>query len=313
MSKLIKLLSNHYISLFIVIVSIVTRIINVLFVSYCSRDKMFLVLQSKSLLEGKGLTIPKYFTTDPTIAVYKIMPLWPPGYPTLLAPFLKLFKYNIYWATTSIDIIFSIALIFIVRKLCKQVGLPIAATNIITLIAGCFEYTFIYESRPTDLVSVVLAYLSIIVIIKLANSNEFSIRRILFTSLLVFLPCLFRYNYPAMSLAIIAAIGVAGFVKKDKLLKRKALLLFIFNAFAIALFFTLMKLFTGHAGYALPTDRGLYPENIVHWFPVVPSAFINIAFLTSQLIHLVNMPFKTSMLWLEVINALAIITLTILF
>ena len=52
----------------------------------------------------------------------------------------------------------------------------------------------------------------------------------------------------------------------------------------------------------LPTERGFYPENIVHWFPVVPSSFINIAFLTSQAIHVAGISFKTSMQWLEIIN-----------
>jgi hypothetical protein len=65
-----------------------------------------------------------------------------------------------------------------------------------------------------------------------------------------------------------------------------------------------MKLLTGYAGYATPTERGFYPENIVHWFPVVPSSFINIAFFTSQAIQVARIPFKASMRWLEIINVI---------
>jgi hypothetical protein len=313
MNKLISFLSNRYVSLAIIFVSIATRIINVLFVSYYGRDKMFLVLQSKSLLEGKGLAVPQYVTSNTVIPVYDITPLWPPGYPILLAPFLKLFNYNIYWATTTLDIIFCVALIFVIRKICRQIGLPAAAVNIMTLIAGCFEYTFINESLPTDSISIVLFLVSFGLLIKLLASKDLSIKKTVFVSFLLFLPCLFRYNYPAISLSVIAGILFIGFIKKDGLLKRKGWWLFVFTSLFTAVFFILMKLLTGHAGYATPTGRGFYPENAVHWFPVVPSSFINIAFLTSQAIHLASISFKTSMDWLEITNAVITISLLIFF
>jgi hypothetical protein len=63
--------------------------VNVLFLSYAGRDKMFVVLQSKNFLDGKGFAIPEYFTSNPQVPVYDYTPMWPPGYPLLLAPFLK--------------------------------------------------------------------------------------------------------------------------------------------------------------------------------------------------------------------------------
>src|SRR6185436_12136722 len=73
-----------------------------------------------------------------------------------------------------------------------------------------------------------------------------------------------------------------------------------------------LKSLTGHAAYVTPTQKGFYPENIVHWFPVVPSSFINIAFLTSQAVHVANIPFSTSMLLLETINVSAIVILLVM-
>jgi len=313
MNKLISFLSNRYVSLIIIFLSIASRIINVLFVSYYGRDKMFLVLQSKSLLEGKGLTVPQYLTSDTITPIYDFTPLWPPGYPILLTLFLKLFNYNIYWATTTLEIIFCVVLIFVIRKICRQIGLPIAAINIMTLMAGCFEYTFINESLPTDSISVVLFLISFSLVIKLLTSKNFSIKKIFIVSFFLFLPCFFRYNYPAISLAVIIGILFIGFIKKDDLLKRKGWWLFLFVGLLTVAFFILMKLLTGYGGYATPTERGFYPENIVHWFPVVPSSFINIAFLTSQAIHVAGIPFKTSMRWLEIINALTVILLLVFF
>ena len=313
MNKLFAFLSTGYASLVIIFLSIASRIINVLFVSYYGRDKMFLVFQSKSLLEGKGLGVPQYFTTNTVTPVYDFTPLWPPGYPILLAPFLKLFNYNIYWATTTLDIIFCVALIFVIRKICRQIGLPIAAINIMTLIAGCFEYTFINESLPTDSISIVLFLIAFSQLIKLLTSKNLSIKKSILVSFLLFLPCFFRYNYPAISFAAIIGVLFISYLKKDNLLKRKGWWLFIFTGLFTVTFFVFMKLLTGYVGYATPTERGFYPENILHWFPVVPSSFINIAFLTSQAIHIAGISLKTSMQWLELINVIVIISLLLFF
>jgi len=313
MNKLFALLSTRYTSIVIIFLSIVIRIINVLFVSYYGVDKMFLVLQSKSLLEGKGLGVPQYFISNTVTPVYDFTPQWPPGYPILLAPFLKLFNYNIYWATSTLDIISCVTLIFIIRRICRQIGLPIAAINIMTLISGCFEYPFINESLPTDSISIVLFLIGFSQLIKLLTSNDFSINKNILVSLLLFLPCFFRYNYPAVSLATIVGVLFIGYIKKDSLLKRKGWWLCMFTGLFTIAFFAFMKIMTGYAGYALPTERGFYPENILHWFPVVPSSFINIAFLTSQAIHIAGISLKTSLQWLEIINVILVLPLLLFF
>jgi hypothetical protein len=306
-----KILSSKIATWFCILIAVFSRIVNVLFVSYTGRDKMFLVLQSKSMLSGHGLSIPQYFTYNVETPVYDFTPLWPPGYPILLAPFLKLFNYDIYWATTTLDIIVCLAFIFIVRRICVQLGMPTAAVNIMTLITGCFEYTFINESLPTDTVSLVffLAGLSVSIT---ALLKPFSFKKIFIASLLLFVPCLFRYNYPAISLVVVALIVVYGFIKKDRLLKKKGFVLFSLTTGFTILFFVIMKITTGHAGYAAPTERGFFPENIVHWFPAVPSSFINLAFLTSQGIRYTGVSFENSMLVLEVINVISILFLAII-
>jgi hypothetical protein len=130
---------------------------------------------------------------------------------------------------------------------------------------------------------------------------------------LLFLPCFFRYNYPAVSFAAIVGVLFIGYIKKDPLLKRKGWWLFMFTGLFTIAFFAFMKIMTGYAGYALPTERGFYPENILHWFPVVPSSFINIAFLTSQAIHIAGISLKTSMQWLEIINVIVFFPLLLFF
>jgi hypothetical protein len=308
-----KFFSSRAATWLCLIIAVLSRVINVLFVSYAGRDKMFHVLQSQSLLHGHGLSIPQYYTHNLITPVYDFTPQWPPGYPILLAPFLKIFNYDIYWATTTLDIIICIALIFTVRGICKQTGMPAAAVNIMTLIAGCFEYTFINESLPTDTISLVVFLFGLSLTIKFISSEYFSLRTASFASLFLFLPCFFRYNYPAISLGVAAFIVAIGLMNKDSLLRKKGLVLFIMTASLTACFFIVMKLATGHAGYAAPTQRGFYPENIVHWFPVVPSSYINLAFLTSQGIRFTGVSFETLMLVLEAINVFCILLLIWLF
>ena len=270
-------------------------------------------MQSKSLLEGKGLGIPGYFTGNPDIPVYDYTPMWPPGYPVLLAPFLKLFNYDIYWATTALDIIACIALIFMVRTICRQIGFSTIAVNLMTLVAGCFEYSFINDSKPTDNVPIVVFLLGISLLIKLVSSDRFSFVAVLIASFVLFLPNVFRYSYPPLSIAVTVSILLTGFLKKENLLKKKGAWLFAINILLTAVFFLLMKSITGYAGYAVPTPRGYFPENLVHWYPLVPTAFINLIFLSSQSLQVAGWSVETTLKLLEVINVIAVCSLTLFF
>ena len=270
-------------------------------------------MQSKSLLEGKGLGVPGYFIANPELPVYDYTPMWPPGYPVLLAPFLKIFDYDIYWATTMLDIIACVALILIIRKICKQLGFPTIAVNLMTLVAGCFEYSFINDSKPTDNVPIVIFLLGISLVIKLVSSYRFSFTAIGIAAFVLFLPNMFRYSYPPLSIAVIFSILLTGFLRKESLLKKKGAWLLAINVLLTALFFLTMKSITGYAGYAVPTPRGYFPENMVHWYPVVPTSFMNLIFLTSQTIHIAGLSLETIMKLLEVINVIAVLSLTIGF
>lgn len=309
MEKIRSFLSSNAGSFFCLSIAILSRIVNVCFVSYAGRDKMFLVLQSKSLLEGKGLGVPQFFTTNPELAVYDYTPMWPPGYPVVLAPFLKIFNYNVYWATTVLDIVACLALIFIVRKICTQLKFPTITINLMTLVAGCFEYTFINDSKPTDIIPIVLFLFGISHLIKQLAAERFSFPSLFLTAFILFLPSVFRYSYPPLSIAVGVSVLFIGYLKKEAILKKQGLWLLIF-VFVLNLSFSVaMKMITGYAGYAVPTDRGYFPENLAHWFPVVPSSFINIAFLTSQTAKLLNLSFDTTMLFLEMINIVVICSL----
>lgn len=270
-------------------------------------------MQSKSLLEGKGLGVPGYYTSNPELAVFDYTPMWPPGYPIVLAPFLEIFNYDVYWATTTLDIITCIALIFVVRKLCKQIGFPPVAVNLMTLVVGCFEYPFINDSKPTDNAPIVIFLFGISLLIRLVSSAKFSISSTTLTSFVLFLPGVFRYSYPPLSIAVAFSVLLIGLTKKEKLIKQQGVWLFALVLLMNISFSLTMKLITGYAGYAVPTTRGFFPENLIHWYPVVPGSFVNIPFLASQAIRIVGLSLKTTLQWLEVINLITILILVAIF
>jgi hypothetical protein len=313
MIKLKTLLTSRIASIAFIIIAIISRIINIFYVSYAGRDKMFMVLQSRSLLQGKGPGVPGYYTSNPELVIYDYTPMWPHGYSIVLAPFLSIFNYDIYWSTTVLDIIACIALIFVIRKLCKQIGFPPLAVNLMTLVAGCFEYPFINDSKPTDNIPIVIFLFGISMVIKLVSSERFSLSSIILVSFVLFLPGVFRYSYPPLSVAVAFSVLFVGFIKKERPIKKLGAWLFGIVLLMNSFFSLGMKLMTGYAGYAVPTARGFFPEHLIHWYPVVPGSFVNIPFLTSQTTKITGLSLETVMKWLELINTVTILILVAVF
>lgn len=313
MKRIYGFLSSKKAAWLFTIIAIACRIINILYASFTSRDKIFLALQSKSLLNGKRLSVPQYFTADIMNPVYDLTPKWPPGYPILLAPFLKFFDYDVAAATVAIDMIGGVVLIFITRSFAKHLKFPPAAVNIITLVAGCFEYAFISEALPTDISSFAFFLGGLLLFLKSLQKEPLDRNKLIIASLLLFLPCTFRYSYPPLTIAApLAVILIGWYLKKNLIVKKGVLSLVTISVLLVVLFISL-KTTTGKTGYIVDTEKGFYPENLLHCAPIVPGSFINTFFTTSQLIHKAGMSLLQSHRLLEIINALMVVGLLILF
>ena len=307
MKSIYGFLSSKKATWIFTIIAIACRIVNILYVSFINRDKIFLALQSKNFLSGNGFSIPQYFTADINNPVYNFTPNWPPGYPILLAPFLRIFNYDVYWATTSLDLISGVAFIFLVRKIAFELKFPLAAVNILTLVAGCFNYAFIIQSLPTDSSAFVIFLFGLYLLLRSVQNGNFGIAMLLLIALLLFLPCTFRYAYPPLSIAAFASVIFAGwYLKKNTLIKR-GLVGLAFLSVLLICFFVLLKTMTGTAGHIVETGRGFFPEQLLTWAPIVPGAFLDPVFTTSQLIRLTGISVREALMLLEVINAIMIV------
>jgi hypothetical protein len=311
--RFISLLNTKTASVICILIALSCRIVNVLFVSFIGRDKMILMQQSKNLLEGKGLSIARYFIQNTETPVYDFTPYWPPGYPILLAPFLKIFNFDIYWATTSLDLVFAIAFIFIVRKIVLELNFPHAAVNIITLIAGCFEYAFIYESLPTDISAFVFFLVGLLLLLREMKTEKLQLTGVLIASIFLFLPCTFRYSYPPLSIAATIAMIFIGWYLKKRILIKKGLITLAATSILIITFLVLLRNATGSAAYIVNTGRGFFPENFINWTPFVTESFINTTFTTSQLINKTGISVTQSLEILKIANAILVILLVFVF
>lgn len=283
------------------------RIANVIYVSYTGKDKILLMLQSKNFLQGNGLALTQYFTTNIKYPIYDYTLYWPPGYPVLLAPFLKTFNYDLFWSTTSLDIVSVVLFIVVVRKLVIEIGLPLTAVNILTLIAGCFNYAFTYQSGPTDIPSFTLFLFGLLMLLKAISNDKMQYIQLFAASLFLFVPCAFRYSYPPLSIGAVVAVIFIGVYSRNKLLMKKGIVSFLLVSLMILALLVSLKTWSGSAGYIAETGRGFFPENFPYWTPFVLESFINAPFIISQLVGKLKVSVEQSVLILEIINVILFI------
>ena len=313
MKSIFEFLSSKKATWLFALIAVACRIINVLFVSEGGRDKIYLALQSKNLLAGNGLSISKYFAATIETPVYDVTPMWPPGYPILLAPFLEIFDYDVYWATTTLDIISCILFIILVRRIAIELEFPIAAVNIVTLITGCFDYAFIYESLPTDAPSFVLFLFGSLLLLRVIQNERLQLTKLILVAVFLFLPCTFRYSYPPLSIAALIAVIVWGLYLNKRLIIKKGLISLTILSVLLISFFIGLRSATGKSGYIVDTGRGFFPENFLDWAPIGPGAFLNTFFTISQLKNITALSVTRAFNLLEVISAIMLIGILVFF
>lgn len=313
-SKLSKWLtvSSGLISFMCIFIAVVSRIIYVLYFTYLSGDKIMIASMSRNLLRGNGLSTPGYFVSNIENIINNPAPLWPPGYPLLLAGFLKLFHNDLFWASTTIDLIASVALIFIIRNCCRMLDFKNFAVNFATITVGSFSYPFISASQPTDLVTITLLFLGFSLTIKLFKDDNIKTSQLIITAFLLTLPAFFRYSYHLAILLVPLAVLFICYLQKNVLLFKKARLLLFGCLSFLGISMFVQFLISGSVFHILPTEKGLYLTYLIHWAPFIPASFISSNFLfTKFLAGLFNYPVFYSIL--EILNLAGCTTIIYIF
>ena len=304
--------NSKKLSIICICISVLSRIINVLYFSYIGGDKMTNALMSRSLLRGDGLSIPQYFVSNPDVVIHNTTPFWPPGYPLLLAGFLKIFDYDLFWASTAIDVVAAIVLIFIIRKFCILIGFTQPAVNFATLMAGCFNYSFISASLPTDIVTLTLLFLGYYFVIKALINNSAKTSSLITASFFLVLPAFFRYSYHLSILFLLVCILITGYVLKNKAIIKKGKTLFLGAVLFYSLFALIQFYVSGSLLYSVPTQKGIFFNNLWPWATFIPSSFISLNFLYTRVFS-VFLSLSTFEKLNEVVNIFGVVAIAGLF
>ena len=305
MNRLKKILESRFAGIFCFLFAIGNRIIFTSLYSTIGRDTNIQLTYAENLLGGHGLGTIKYFTTDLDTPVFDTNQRFAPGFSLAITPFLKLAHGDEYAAVLAFDIIAAILFMISVRWLGKKGGLSPASNNIVTLIAGCSQYDFFTSYSATDGIALAFLLLSLAATISLIERKErLSFGYLAVYGLLFFMPGFFRYMYLHFTLLFPFIIVIYGSFSKNQLLKNNGIRLFITATLFIILQIGFTYAHNGNVAHINEPDRGIFPHQVVHWYPFLPASFINLDFAAQLIARVSKFHYSDIFFLFEPINAL---------
>ncbi|HUR10636.1 MAG TPA: hypothetical protein VM012_04670, partial [Flavitalea sp.] len=199
-------------------------------------DKSFQAIAAKSIVQGKGLTIPQVHANDLSIVHYEPLVGWPPGYTLFVTPVYALLN-DLQTACLMVDLFFIISFFILLAALLKELNFPSWLTAVLLLFNGATISDNIFLSTPSDLPAVVFAVLACFMAVKLYQKNNISKPAILLLAIINFIPALLRFMYVPVVFMIPFFFFWIGMKENDFIKKRAGLwLLAITGLFFIFLF-----------------------------------------------------------------------------
>jgi len=293
--------------------AITNRIVFTTFYSTISRDARVQLSYAENLLAGKGMGVTKYFTSGLQQPFFDKTLQFPPGFSLGIIPFLKLAGGNEYNAVLSFQIFAAALFVLAVRYLGRKAGLSPMLNNFMILVAGCSQYPFFSAGSPTDVISLALllfaAGLTTGIIL---NKKNLSIGRSFLFSLFFFLPAFFRYIYLPVTLLLPLLVFFSGKISGNKQSIINGKRLTLTSAFLMALFFISSYYLQGSVLHIYNTGRGLFPGQLVHWYPFLPASFINLDFAVQQVSGFTGLEYNRIFYVMEILNVILFISLLLL-
>ena len=279
MRRLLQIFESRYTTVLCIIFAIANRIVFATLYSTIGRDARVQITFAKNLLAGKGLGVTKFFTADLSTPVFDTTQHFPAGFSLAIVPFLKLFG-DEHDAVLAFDIATIFFFVFTVRFLSKMAGLPLSMRNLLMLVIGCSQYSFIMQGSSTDLFGLTLLLLGLGILIKIIDKvDRIGLPTMLFYGLIFFLPSFFRYMYLPVSLLFPIIIFAFGVWKKNSLLSKTGVTLLVTVGLFIFLMLFLSYRYSGNSVYVFETGRGIFFNQLIHWYPFIPASFINLDFI----------------------------------
>src|SRR5688572_24195887 len=274
LNKIKFILSDNRTSIAIIALSIVSRIIQLIFFYNIRVDGMYQVLAMQNFVDGHGISLSKVLPGDLSAIIYEPLINWPPGYSLILSPFYILFGENYILAGITVDILAAIVMIFTCRSILKVLDTPLYLVNLFTLVTGFFIYYF-YYINSSDALAISFFLLAIYFTIRILKRDSFSPRLTVLMVIYLFISGLVKYLFIPVVFIVPVFLFLKGVADKNKSIKRSGLLSFTFLLISLGGILLWQKLGSGSATYISETTRGFFPENLAGAYPAIPASFIN--------------------------------------
>lgn len=236
-------------------------------------DRAAQIEATHNFLNGHGFSVKEALLTDLSQSHYSLLIKWPPGYSVLLAPFYTLTGNNIFLSTAILDILVAIAFVLVARRLIRQLDVPRYATNLYTLVAGFFLYSFTCEST-TDVVCQLFFMIAVSCSLNFFRGFRPMLNAALITFFL-FGAATTRYLFIPVALAYPLYFLVAGFVNRKAAVIRTGAAMLVILIVLIGGLLTWQSKAGGAATYYLASEKGFFPENLRSFNPFILYTFIN--------------------------------------
>ena len=280
MNKFRQALSSKAISVFILIISITGRLIQVLFFFNYRSDRSYQILATRNLTEGHGITIAQVLPNDLSITNYQPITEWPPGYTIFALPFYILFPHNYMMAGLVLDMLSSVLLLLASQGILGVLGATTAVKNIYTLVAGFFIYEFIFKSS-SDLLAITFFIVAIYGSLLILKGHKRSVIYAIGVGLFLFFSGAVKYMFIPVAFIVPLFLTLKGIADKDNRLKKAGLITLLTCTIGLALVVAYQKYVAGTATKLYGSEYGFYPENLLDTYPFLPASFLKPSTFTS--------------------------------
>lgn len=215
-----------------------------------------------------------------------------------------------YWLiTTAVEILFFIFFILVLRRIFTELGFSNEQKNTATILCGLFPYDFIEDSLGTDLPALVFLLMFIFLIMVMVRGRQ-SAGLALLAAFSLIMAGTIRYPYVPVGLA--CSIGLILIPWFRNLTYLKAIRLTgLIGFIGLGLLLLFQQWHCGSPFYLRDVEKGIYPENLQYWHPVLLAALINIpttATILSNAIAISYVDWLWVFQWINIIIAVSLLT-----
>jgi hypothetical protein len=268
-----NLLSNKKWTVVIVIISVLSRILQLLYFFNIRQDMSLQVIATKNFVAGHGITVDTVNPGDLSTIIYTPLIKWPPGFSIILSPFYLLTGGNYLYAGLLLSITAAIVLIIYCRKILAILDTPLYLVNFYTLIAGFFIY-FFYLIASSDAVMVSIFSIAVYYMLLLLKSQAGLLRKTIIISICLFICAGIKYLFVPVVFIIPLFLILKGSIDKITTLKKAGVISFVLLLLFIGGMLLWQKNNSGAVGYITEPGRGFFPDHLVSSHPFVPGSII---------------------------------------